>query len=284
MAYSTWNIVPVTAAAMFLGALLGAAPPSPPSSWGTARQRAIQREYQVLVQDLYLEESEIQQKQTDYAQKSYDATRDAIQDLVGIIKKTPPSEDPGESPIHYVEFVLKCRELLDTGIATLRGIADSDADTTAKELRIQTLNQHLAEANTTLRALSAIVKTVRNPTIKLKELPELPEQSRDWTELDKAIDQMRNEDLAFVLESLRSKQESVQEETQHVQADLKTQLDKYNSALSATDARDPPLAPSKPYIPAGWVPCQCPDRHPHAGLLVDGNRFHTPLLTCDRYY
>jgi hypothetical protein len=33
-------------------------------------------------------------------------------------------------------------------------------------------------------------------------------------------------------------------------------------------------------IPAGWVPCECPATHPNAGLLIDGQRWHTSALNC----
>jgi hypothetical protein len=34
-------------------------------------------------------------------------------------------------------------------------------------------------------------------------------------------------------------------------------------------------------IPPDWVPCTCPETHPNAGLLLNGQRWHTPSLTCD---
>ena len=33
-------------------------------------------------------------------------------------------------------------------------------------------------------------------------------------------------------------------------------------------------------IPSGWVPCTCPATHPNAGLLIDGQRWHTSALDC----
>jgi hypothetical protein len=37
-------------------------------------------------------------------------------------------------------------------------------------------------------------------------------------------------------------------------------------------------------IPAGWVPCQCPGRHPNAGLLIEGQRWHTPAIDCSMIF
>lgn len=37
-------------------------------------------------------------------------------------------------------------------------------------------------------------------------------------------------------------------------------------------------------IPSGWIKCECPDRHPNAGLFIRGARYHTAALHCDRYY
>ena len=37
-------------------------------------------------------------------------------------------------------------------------------------------------------------------------------------------------------------------------------------------------------IPAGWVPCTCPGTHPNAGLLVDGQRWHTSALDCSMVF
>jgi hypothetical protein len=37
-------------------------------------------------------------------------------------------------------------------------------------------------------------------------------------------------------------------------------------------------------IPPGWVPCQCPGRHPNAGLLIDGQRWHTPAIDCSMVF
>jgi hypothetical protein len=37
-------------------------------------------------------------------------------------------------------------------------------------------------------------------------------------------------------------------------------------------------------IPPDWVPCQCPGRHPNAGLLIDGARWHTAALDCSMVF
>ncbi len=55
---------------------------------------------------------------------------------------------------------------------------------------------------------------------------------------------------------------------------------------SQQDGSQPPtfgttnLATPRPKIPSWWIRCQCPDDHPNAGLVVDGVRWHAPVLQC----
>jgi len=36
----------------------------------------------------------------------------------------------------------------------------------------------------------------------------------------------------------------------------------------------------RPKIPSWWIRCACPSDHPDAGLVVDGVRWHAPVLQC----
>jgi hypothetical protein len=36
----------------------------------------------------------------------------------------------------------------------------------------------------------------------------------------------------------------------------------------------------RPKIPSWWIRCQCPEDHPTAGMVVDGVRWHAPVLQC----
>jgi hypothetical protein len=36
----------------------------------------------------------------------------------------------------------------------------------------------------------------------------------------------------------------------------------------------------RPKIPSWWIRCACPEDHPDAGLVVDGVRWHAPVLQC----
>jgi hypothetical protein len=36
----------------------------------------------------------------------------------------------------------------------------------------------------------------------------------------------------------------------------------------------------QPKIPSWWIRCECPDDHPDAGMVVDGVRWHAPVLRC----
>jgi hypothetical protein len=39
-------------------------------------------------------------------------------------------------------------------------------------------------------------------------------------------------------------------------------------------------AKPQPKIPSWWIRCECPDDHPDAGMVVDGVRWHAPVLRC----
>jgi hypothetical protein len=150
---------------------LQSATAQPNQNPNTERLRQIQRQYQKLVQDLNTEDAEIQQHRAEYGQESIDAIKETIKDLIGLIKRTPPFEDPGESLIHYVEFLMKARELVDTAFRTLDRIADSNTSLAEKDLRLQKLNHDWVNANSAVRALADIMRAVRNPVVRLSELP-----------------------------------------------------------------------------------------------------------------
>jgi hypothetical protein len=38
--------------------------------------------------------------------------------------------------------------------------------------------------------------------------------------------------------------------------------------------------PPSDNIPVGWIRCECPDDHPNAGKLINGIRWHAPVLHC----
>jgi hypothetical protein len=40
------------------------------------------------------------------------------------------------------------------------------------------------------------------------------------------------------------------------------------------------LAVPRPKIPSWWIRCACPEDHPNAGMVVDGVRWHAPVLQC----
>jgi len=39
-------------------------------------------------------------------------------------------------------------------------------------------------------------------------------------------------------------------------------------------------APPQTKIPSWWIECRCPDDHPNAGMVVNGVRWHAPVLQC----
>jgi hypothetical protein len=98
------------------------------------------------------------------------------------------------------------------------------------------------------------------------------------------------------LSRAQQNQDAASQQLQQTQAqvnDLQTQISQAQAQVTSTrqsiaDARQPISAPTRlglptPRIPAGWVPCTCPDQHPHAGLLVNGTRYHSAALNCSRY-
>ncbi|PYV85938.1 MAG: hypothetical protein DMG05_21510 [Acidobacteria bacterium] len=48
-----------------------------------------------------------------------------------------------------------------------------------------------------------------------------------------------------------------------------------NTTFGATNSAVP-----RPKIPSWWIRCECPDDHPNAGMVVDGVRWHAPVLQC----
>jgi len=48
-----------------------------------------------------------------------------------------------------------------------------------------------------------------------------------------------------------------------------------NTTFGVTDSVIP-----RPKIPSWWIRCACPEDHPNAGMVVDGVRWHAPVLQC----
>ena len=53
------------------------------------------------------------------------------------------------------------------------------------------------------------------------------------------------------------------------------QSDTQNATFGVTNSSVP-----RPKIPSWWIRCACPEDHPDAGLVVDGVRWHAPVLQC----
>ena len=51
--------------------------------------------------------------------------------------------------------------------------------------------------------------------------------------------------------------------------------DNENTTFGVTNS-----AVRRPKIPSWWIRCACPEDHPDAGLVVDGVRWHAPVLQC----
>ena len=53
------------------------------------------------------------------------------------------------------------------------------------------------------------------------------------------------------------------------------QVESENTTFGTTTS-----VPPRPKIPSWWIRCECPDDHPDAGMVVDGVRWHAPVLQC----
>jgi len=104
------------------------------------------------------------------------------------------------------------------------------------------------------------------------------------------------DDFASTLSKARQNQDALNNELQQTQAQINglqrdvagAQAQVASARQTIVDAQQPissntGLGLPRPRIPAGWVPCTCPDKHPHAGLLVNGTRYHSAALNCSRY-
>jgi hypothetical protein len=164
------------------------------SQTSTAEVRKIQQQYQKLIQDFNSQDSKIQTNREAFGEKNIEFTKELIGDLIGVIKDTPPSEDPGKSLSDYFEFLTKLKDLQDITLRTLNDIEEGDTNLVEIELRLQTLNQNLAKANSAVRNLAAISKFTGSRKIEDQE-KQLVE--KDWSDLDQAIEQMRIGDMAL---------------------------------------------------------------------------------------
>ncbi len=160
---------------------------------------SIQRLYKQYIQQLQLENAKIADRQAAFGESAYDQTKDAIKELIQVIKFSNPSEDAPDLK-DWSEFANKLGELVAWSTKTLDDIGNSTNELGALEARLGTLNQRLAESIVAVKAkvdaLKAADHAIRNPKITLLPLP-MPHEP-DWTALDQAIENMRKEDQPFL--------------------------------------------------------------------------------------
>jgi hypothetical protein len=192
------SVLVVVACSLLSVELAGQQIVQPKTGTSAANIRQIQQQYQQLVKDLYTEEAEIQQKRATYGVNLIQDIQDTTDSWIGILKNMPPFEDPGESPLHYVEFLVTTRNLVNEAFEVLNGIVDSNTSVTEKELQLQTLNQALKTATARLETLTQVPSAAGQSSGKLRKLSN---SNKDWTALDEAIEQMRNEDLPISVPS-----------------------------------------------------------------------------------
>ncbi len=64
------------------------------------------------------------------------------------------------------------------------------------------------------------------------------------------------------------------------QGDTKARAENRQGASKSTTFGVTYTAAPHPKIPSWWIRCECPDDHPDAGMVVDGVRWHAPVLRC----
>jgi hypothetical protein len=89
----------------------------------------------------------------------------------------------------------------------------------------------------------------------------------DGLPLDSATIRLTKKDLA---------QEPPDSDSGPITGEAKShQSDNENTTFGVTNS-----AVRRPKIPSWWIRCACPEDHPDAGLVVDGVRWHAPVLQC----
>ena len=268
--------------------------------------REIQRQYQQMNEELQLLIAKINQRQYEFGKEGLEQTKEIIEELVGIVKYTPPGEDVPENS--WFEFAAKLGSLVHWTCKTGDDIVDSQVDLAEGEAKLGGLQQRLAEdkvrVETEVQALRAIDNATRNPDLTLQPLP--ARQEPDWSPLDQAIEDMRKEDQTILeaedqqlqnapahpdivdpsenlpqirqtLQDLQQQLNSSSQDLQQAQNQLQFQQQQDQAAQNSGPGMSLQIAIP---VPPGWVPCTCPDQHPGAGIFVNGVQYHTPLLHC----
>ncbi len=83
--------------------------------------------------------------------------------------------------------------------------------------------------------------------------------------------------LRQTLQDLKQQLNSSGQDLQQAQNEL--QLEEQKDRAAQSSAQGFAVQITIP-IPPGWVPCECPDQHPNAGIFVNGVQYHTPFLHC----
>jgi len=162
------------------------------------QQQSLQRQFQKLIQQIEQENADIGASQAAFGEEGLKQTRDAIKGLVETIRNSQPSEDVLDLK-DWFEFADKLGELVHWYGQTLDDIGDSANKLGEIDAKLGQLKQRLAEDEVAVKervdTLRAIDRSLRNYKIKLQPLPEV--QGPDWSQLDQAIEDMRQEDQLY---------------------------------------------------------------------------------------
>jgi hypothetical protein len=112
-------------------------------------------------------------------------------------------------------------------------------------------------------AFSAKTSDVAKSNVPVRNAP----LTLDGRPLDAAILRLPKEDL--------SRQQPAADKADTKAAAEHGQDDAENKTFGVTNVATP-----RQKIPSWWIRCACPDDHPNAGMVVDGVRWHAPVLQC----
>ena len=76
------------------------------------------------------------------------------------------------------------------------------------------------------------------------------------------------------------KEDLTQELLKSKKGDPKAEGDQHQAESEGKTFGPTYKAVPKPKIPSWWIRCECPEDHPDAGMVVDGVRWHAPVLRC----
>jgi hypothetical protein len=179
------------------------------------------------------------------------------------ITETPPSYGSGERLARLARQREEIQRLeRDHGITPADSPIDRQSDPVP--LDQDTLDRWMREA-AVAAARNVALETPGSAATRIANMDRArTESERRRREIEDKQRQVR--ELQATLESSTARRDESEQRYQQAAGD-------------AASSRVPPDM-LRTAVPANWIQCQCPARHPNAGLFIDGHRWHTPTLSC----